>query len=107
MPVVLLVVAVLLSFVLVLPLVADCPVTLLVSPAADATPVASARAGTNNPASSLDLNVFIVCLLCGAALIVALDGRNLRLHMIVRRMASHRHREADETRVGHRARWAP
>jgi hypothetical protein len=60
MPVVLLVFAELLSFVFVLPFVADWPVTLLVSPAADATPVASASAGTNSAASSLDLKVFIV-----------------------------------------------
>jgi len=57
-----LVVAVLLSFVFVLPLVADWAVTLLVSPAAAATPVATASAGTNSPTSNLVLNAFIVSL---------------------------------------------
>jgi hypothetical protein len=74
MPVVLLVAAVLLSFVLVLSLVvAWLPVTLLASPVADATPVASANAGTNSPTSSLVLNAFIIHLLCRTASIVSLD----------------------------------
>ena len=55
-----LVVAVLLSFVFVLPLVADWPITLGVSPAADATLVASASAGTHSPTSNLVLNAFMV-----------------------------------------------